>query len=95
VIAGQPERKRWWRNLRGGVPVEVRLRGRDRHGCGRLVLELQEIEQGLSLYLARFPRTARSFQIPLEADRRPSLRALRAAAGATVMVVELVPEADA
>ncbi len=96
VIAGSPERKRWWRNLRVGAPVEVRLRGRDRHGQGRLVLELQEIEQGLSLYLARFPRRAKSSQIPLEADGRPSPPAVRAAARATVMVVvELVPEANA
>jgi deazaflavin-dependent oxidoreductase (nitroreductase family) len=96
VIAGQPERKRWWRNLRGGAPVEVRLRGRDRLGQGRLVLERQEIEQGLSLYLARFPRTAKSLQIPLEAEGRPSPPALSAAAGAAVVVVvELVPQADA
>jgi hypothetical protein len=28
-----PERKLWWRNLRGeGAPVRVRLRGRDRTG---------------------------------------------------------------
>jgi hypothetical protein len=28
-----PERKLWWRNLRGdGAPVQVRLRGRDRTG---------------------------------------------------------------
>ena len=96
VIAGQPERKRWWRNLRDGAPVEVRVRGRDRQGQGRLVLELQEAEQGLSLYLTRFPRTAKSLQIPLEADGRPSPPAVRAAAGATVIVVvELVPEANA
>src|SRR5829696_3572442 len=27
-----PERKVWWRNLRGGAPVRLRLRGRDRTG---------------------------------------------------------------
>jgi hypothetical protein len=27
-----PERKRWWRNLVGGAPVRVRLRGEDRGG---------------------------------------------------------------
>jgi deazaflavin-dependent oxidoreductase (nitroreductase family) len=81
VIAGRPERKRWWRNLRGGAPVEVRLRGRDHQGQGRLVLELHEMEQALSLYLARFPRTAKSLQFPLEADGRPLPQALRAAGG--------------
>jgi hypothetical protein len=29
-----PERKLWWRNLRGGAEVEVRVRGGDLHGRG-------------------------------------------------------------
>jgi F420H(2)-dependent quinone reductase len=29
-----PERKVWWRNLIGGAPVTVRLRGQVRHGHG-------------------------------------------------------------
>ena len=31
-----PERKRWWRNLRGGAPVSVLLRGVPRAGTGRV-----------------------------------------------------------
>jgi hypothetical protein len=29
-----PEKKVWWRNLIGGAPVTVRLRGQVRHGHG-------------------------------------------------------------
>lgn len=32
VTAAWPERKRWWRNLRGGAPVTVLLRGTRRTG---------------------------------------------------------------
>lgn len=32
IAVGGPERKRWWRNLRGGAPVAVRLRGQERRG---------------------------------------------------------------
>jgi hypothetical protein len=32
IGVGWPDRKRWWRNLRGGAPVELRLRGRDYRG---------------------------------------------------------------
>lgn len=32
IAVGWPERKRWWRNLRGGAPVAVRLRGEERRG---------------------------------------------------------------
>ena len=31
-----PERKRWWRNLEGGAPVGVVLRGVRRRGTGRV-----------------------------------------------------------
>lgn len=30
-----PQRKRWWRNLRDEAPVQLRLRGRPRHGRAR------------------------------------------------------------
>jgi hypothetical protein len=32
IVPSSPERKRWWRNLRGGAPVTLRLRGVDRTG---------------------------------------------------------------
>jgi hypothetical protein len=33
IGVGWPERKRWWRNLRGeGAPVTLRLRGEERRG---------------------------------------------------------------
>jgi hypothetical protein len=32
ITVGWPERKRWWRNLRAGAPVRLRLRGAERTG---------------------------------------------------------------
>ena len=32
IAVGSPERKRWWRNLRGGGPVLIRLRGTEHRG---------------------------------------------------------------
>jgi len=32
IVAGWPERKRWWRNLRGGAPVRIRLAGEEHSG---------------------------------------------------------------
>jgi len=49
VVPAQPERKRWWHNLRGGMPVDARLRGRDYHGYGRLVAEREEVERARAL----------------------------------------------
>lgn len=36
VPVGWPQRKLWWRNLRGGAPVVLRLRGEDRAGHARV-----------------------------------------------------------
>lgn len=67
VVAGQPERKQWWRNLRGGAPVEVRVRGRRRQGRARIATEPHELAAALALYRERFPRAATS----LDASTRP------------------------
>jgi deazaflavin-dependent oxidoreductase (nitroreductase family) len=32
IVVGWPERKRWWRNLRGGASVRMRIRGKERTG---------------------------------------------------------------
>jgi hypothetical protein len=47
---------RWWRNLRGGAPVTVRLRGRDVGGLAEAVTDPAEVERVLRAMLARFPR---------------------------------------
>ena len=53
VYVGHHERKRWWRNLRGGAPVHVRLRGVELAGSARVVDGEPSIA---TAYLARFPR---------------------------------------
>ncbi|HKP88609.1 MAG TPA: nitroreductase/quinone reductase family protein [Thermoleophilaceae bacterium] len=35
IGVGWPDRKVWWRNLRDGAPVRIRLRGVDRSGQAR------------------------------------------------------------
>ncbi len=37
VVAGDADRKQWWRNFRSPYPVQVRRGGEVRHGMGRLI----------------------------------------------------------
>ena len=37
ITVGWPEQKRWWRNLRGGAPLRIRLRGRELAGYGEVM----------------------------------------------------------
>ena len=52
ILAGHAEQKTWWRNLRGGATVEIRLRGGDLHGRAAIVNDPVSAEH----YMRRFPR---------------------------------------
>ena len=52
ILVGHPARKTWWRNLRGGAEVEVRLRG-DRL-CGQAAVV--DDAGAASTYFERYPR---------------------------------------
>ena len=59
VLAGRPEGKSWWTNMRGGLPVRVRLGGRELEGDARLVKGEEAISR-LTTYLEKLPKAARS-----------------------------------
>lgn len=64
VLVGDAPAKQWWRNLRGGAPVEVRLRGARRRGSATVAMGGPgELTAPLSAYLARFPRAARAASV--------------------------------
>jgi deazaflavin-dependent oxidoreductase (nitroreductase family) len=52
ILVGHPERKTWWRNLRHGAEVEVRLRGQ--RLSGQAVVANDAAVAGA--YLERYPR---------------------------------------
>ena len=62
-VRHSPE-KVWWRNLRGGAPVRVRVRGEMFAGTGTVISGHPQVRER---YLARFPRAAKA----LAADPSP------------------------
>lgn len=57
VLPGHPERKRWWRNLSTPAPVQVRLRGRQHLGRGRLLHPGDPgYDRARAAYQRRWPR---------------------------------------
>lgn len=93
VVPGSPEKKTWWRNFRGGAPVQVRLRGQTLQGKGVLLDQESGAEQavkGLGQYLKRFPPLAASKGVRFEQDGSLNLEDLqRAASSFKVVCVEL------
>ena len=87
IIPGMPERKTWWRNLRGGAPVVLTLNGKTLNGQA-LVLEAgtESAAEAFRLYLKRFPPAAKLYDIRLGPDGTCSEEDLQHAARSIVAV---------
>jgi len=88
VLVGDYQTKTWWRNLQGGTPVKLRLRGRTVQATGNLLQwesDARALVVALGRYLAAFPAARRSLHIIGRPDA-PDLEALRRAAHEVVMV---------
>ncbi len=96
LVPGMPEKKVWWRNLRGGTPVRLLLAGKPLLGKADLLegdAAREGIAQALSVYLRRFPAAAKMHHVCLENDGSFNQDSIRQAALSTIVVrVELEPD---
>ncbi len=79
-------RRIWWRNLRGGAPVTVRVKGQDLEGVGETIEDEKAVAAILSAYLQEFPQYARYYQVTLDADGQPKPEEVSRAAQENVIV---------
>lgn len=74
VVPGRPEQKTWWRNLRGGAPVQVRLQGQVLAGTAEAISggdDPEVVAAGLTTYRRRFPGAPRMQQVRALSDGPP------------------------
>lgn len=76
----------WWRNLRGGAPVTLRLRGKEVDALAEVIEAETAVADYIRIYLRRFPDIARHFYISMDADGAPKPDDLAAAAAKRVIV---------
>lgn len=84
----------WWKNLRGGVPVALRIAGWDYRGTAEPVTDPVEVERVLRAMLARFPRYGKPANIRTGPDGQPLEEDIARAIqrdGRVVVRVRLVP----
>lgn len=80
----------WWRNLRGGAPVTVRIAGQDLQGIGEVIEDNAGVAAALSLYLQQAPEYARYYHVTFCPDGKPNPEEVaRAARDRVVVRVEL------
>ena len=61
----------WWRNLVGGKPVEVRLRGKTRTGLAEALANEQDASGVLRTILRHYPEYRRFVGVTLDENGRP------------------------
>jgi F420H(2)-dependent quinone reductase len=89
IMPGEPKNKTWWRNLRGGAPVRVTLRGKQVQGKGWVLDPAEGVEgiaAGLAVFLRRFPSLAKSFHVRPAADGAFNSEDLNKAAETIILV---------
>jgi hypothetical protein len=81
------KRRTWWRSLRGGASVRVRLKGREVNAIAEPVYENTErIKDGFSKYIENNAYLSRALDVPLDDEGKPDPEALEKAAEGRVMV---------
>lgn len=77
----------WWRNLRGGAPVTLRLQGRDVQARGTALEEEAAVTEAIVRLVRAAPAFASYLKIALDAAGSPTdPGAVRSAAGPRVIV---------
>lgn len=62
------KKRTWWRNLRGGAPVVLRLRGQECAATGAVVEEQSAVADLLSVMVARRRELARLYGVSADAN---------------------------
>jgi len=86
LLTGSYKRRTWWRNLRGGVPVIVRLQVKDINGQAEVIEDEQGVMNGITAYIGGDSRTARMFGVKIGADGQPESESLHRVARDQVIV---------
>ena len=77
----------WWKNLRGGAPVRLRIQGRELEGLAEPVAEdKRAVAVGLTEHLRKVPSDARYYGVTFDDHRSPRAEEVEKAAQNVVMI---------
>ena len=80
------KQRTWWRNLRCGVPIIIRLQGKDVSGRAEVIVDELGVVEGLSAFIGGDPKAGRMFGIKISTDGQPDPESLKQAAQTRVIV---------
>lgn len=82
----------WWRNLRGGAPVKIVLRGIIYKTMAQVYEEPDEVIELFTQHILAAPKYAKILNVELDSDGRPVPASVAAVAANKVMVEIELPE---
>jgi len=82
----------WWRNLRGGAPVTIVLRGKTIQTMGTAYEKADDVVDLFLQHLQGAPKYAAIFSVTVDSEGRPIRASAEAAAAGKVMVEIELPE---
>lgn len=62
----------WWRNLRGGAPITIRVKGQNLKAEANVIEDDQGVTTGLMAYLRQAPNLARYYNVGLDPEGQPN-----------------------
>ena len=76
----------WWRNLRGGAPVVVRVQGKDLKSQAEAIEDEPKVAEELGRFLQHVPSWAKYYQVKLDPDGKPNAADVAVAAKTRVII---------
>jgi deazaflavin-dependent oxidoreductase (nitroreductase family) len=86
IIFFEQSHSTWWKNLRGGAPVIVRVRGRNLKAIGEAIQDQETVTTALSMYVRKLPQYAKFFVVTIGPDGLPNQEEVARAAQNRVMM---------
>jgi len=77
----------WWKNLRGGAPVTLRIQGRELQGLAEPVAEdKQAVAAGMMAHLRKVPSDAKYYGVTFDEQGNPRAEEVEKAVQSVVMI---------
>lgn len=76
----------WWRNLIGGAPVSLLVKGKSLEGVGEAITDETEVARYMSIYLSKVPQMAKYYHVGVGEDGKLRQEDLAQAAKTQLMI---------
>ncbi len=86
LITTSYRQRTWWRNLRGGASVVVRVQGKDLRAQAEALEDDPKVAEGLGQFLEKVPGWAKYYQVKLDPNGKPNAADVAEAAKSRVII---------